>query len=112
MKLRILTVEGESSEISAEEVREIVPFQSIFLSSHLKKPYVGAIVYHGNILPVLGPVPHLWNSNGSYEERPWLLVLKEHACVIHGLPQILEQKAERSNLEEEILQLEKNLSVA
>ena len=112
MKLRIHTVEGEHRELESSEICEVIPYQNIFLSTHLKKPYEGAIVYRGKIIPVLGPVAHLWNSNGSYDERPWILILKDHACIIQGLPEVLEAKAERSSLEEEILQLEKDRLIA
>ena len=110
MKLRFHTVEGESQEIDAQNVREVIPYQGVFTSPFIKKPYEGAVAYKGEILPVIGPMAYLWNPAGPFEERPWLLIFKDHAQVIEGLPEVMETKSERSNLEAEILQLEKDLA--
>lgn len=106
MRVRVNTCEGKEEVI--EGAREVVPFAGVFVSSLVKKPWDGVVNYRGKLLPVAGPIPHLWSSTGSYDERPWLLVCGDHVRVIQGLPSILESVESRSDLEGEILALEKS----
>ncbi|NUM88238.1 MAG: hypothetical protein HUU37_03450 [Bdellovibrionales bacterium] len=106
MRIRIHDCEGKEEMLTG--AHEVIPFAGVFVSPLVRKPWDGLVNYRGRILPVKGPVPHLWNTAGSYDERPWLLILGDHARVIHGLPVVLESVETRSDLEGEVLALEKS----
>lgn len=86
MKIRVRTYKNEIIKIDANLAAEVIPYQYVMTSPHINKPYEGILYYKGKILPVTGPLPAVWEKSASYDEIPWILVCKDHARVILGLP--------------------------
>jgi hypothetical protein len=87
MQMRYLDFDQKIHTISTIEIREILAFSSYLASATLKDGIGGLLYYEGTILPIKGVVPSLWEATDNYDERPWIMVLKDHAQVIYGLPQ-------------------------
>lgn len=102
MKIRIRTCTEETLTVSAANAKEIIPYQSIMASPHIKKPYCGLLYYRGDVIPVTGPLPSVWEKSTSYDAVPWIIVFKDHARVILGLPQVLDGKTDESLGEESL----------
>lgn len=108
MRIRARSCDGKEEILEGVKALEVIPFAGVFQSPLVKKPWEGLVNYRGRVLPVRGPIPHLWNSNGSYDERPWLLVCEDHARVVLGLPEVLETVIQKSDLEGEVLAIEQS----
>src|SRR5687768_14387944 len=84
--IRITLIDGTTTEIARSEARAVLPFAHVFSSSQLRAPIEGIICHKGKPLPILGPMPSAADFKGDMDHRPWLLILKDHAQVIRGLP--------------------------
>jgi len=89
MQIRIKNYNEEILTITASDAKEIISYQNIMASPHIKKPYEGLLYYKGKLLPVLGPLPSVWENSENYDNLPWILISGNEARVIQGLPEIL-----------------------
>lgn len=89
-------MDGTQLEIPREEAVELLPYQHVLRSSHLKDPVDGLVCHRGKVIPVLGPMPELVDVK-NIDKRPWLLLMKGCAQVVQGLPDFLEAN-EASNV--------------
>lgn len=89
-------MDGSQLEIPREEAVELLPYQNVFQSKHLKDPVDGLVSHRGKLVPVLGPMPEFADAK-NVDKRPWLLLMKGCAQVILGLPAFLEAQ-ESSNV--------------
>jgi hypothetical protein len=94
--IRITLMDGNQLEIPREEAVELLPYQNVLRSSHLKDPVDGLISYRGKLVPVLGPMPETADVK-DIDRRPWLLLMKGCAQVVQGLP-IFSEAVEGSNV--------------
>ena len=91
MNIQFIDFEQGIHVSPAKEVREVLPMQNIMSSTQLKSPYGGLFYYRGNILPVVGAIPTVWDTNSKSEEHPWVVVFKDHVRVVQGLPEWREE---------------------
>lgn len=96
------TVDGSTASISKEEVEAVLPYGGVFLSPFVKSPYDGLVCVKGEILPVLGPAPAAWQLSDNYDERPWLLLCKDHVRVIYGLPEVKNELVQAESFSESL----------
>ena len=101
MKIRIRTCKEEEVILESNAAMEVIPYQYVMVSPHVKKPYEGILYYKGHILPVTGPVPSVWEKSADYDNTPWILVCKDHARVILGLPYFEDAASAKINIKQE-----------
>ncbi len=82
--LHVTLLDGTQIEVSRQDAREVVPYAQVFASGWLRAPVEGLYCYRGAVVPVLGPLPPAGGA-GAY-----LLVMRDHAQVIQGLPLFAE----------------------
>jgi hypothetical protein len=87
MKFQYLDFDHNLYSVECKHVIEIIPFEAVMVSPVLQEPYTALLSYHGKILPVKGILPEARPVAAEYDERPWIMVLEEHAQIIYGLPQ-------------------------
>ena len=74
----------------AQEAQELLPYRHVLRSTVFKKPIEGILIYRGNPVPVLGPMPQEGAETLDVDQRPWILVVKNCAQVVRGLPSLEE----------------------
>ncbi len=87
--IRITLMDGTQTEVPREEALELLPYKNVFANPNLKDPVEGIFSHRGKMLPVLGPLP-VAPFAGHIDGRPWLLLMKDCAQAIQGLPEFLE----------------------
>ncbi len=88
-------MDGSRLEIPREEAVELIPYRHVFTSPHLQAPIEGLICHRGNLIAILGPLPPTGFPTGSVDACPWILLLRNGAQVVLGLP-IFEEAAENN----------------
>lgn len=94
MEMRFRSFEQQVFSIDTKEVMAILPFKGVLALSQVNAPYDGLFLFEGKIIPVMGPLPQEEITNS--EQRPWILVCRDHAQVVAGLPEILDQELRSS----------------
>lgn len=85
--IRITLMDGSTLEIAREEALELMPYRALFTNPMLKAPLEGLVVYRGELIPVLGPLPSPASASRHADDQPWVLLMKGCAQVIRGLPE-------------------------
>jgi len=85
--IRMTLIDGSTLEIAREEALELMPYRALFTSPMLKAPLEGLVVYRGELIPVLGPLPPPGAASRYASEQAWVLLMKDCAQVIRGLPE-------------------------
>lgn len=83
--IRITLMDGTTAEVAREQTKGLIPFANVFSSPLLRGPIEGVICHQGKPIPLLGPLPES-TEDLPVEDRPWILLLGDHAQVIRGMP--------------------------
>ena len=93
-KLTYKSYDGEIRQVNKTDALELIPISNLLVSTRVKKPYVALAYYQNKVLPVLGPLPKLREDSLESSQRPFLLILQNHAVIVQGIPEL--QYAEES----------------
>src|SRR4051812_21295580 len=108
--IRITLMDGSLQEIPREEALEILTYRHVLQNKFLKAPIEGLIVHRGKVIPVMGPLPQPGDETNEFEIRPWILLTKDRAQVILGMPDFQEKSIAQNAPEQDKEDEEKILS--